>query len=205
MMLRRMRVVWRLFVFVSIGTVFATWALYGQTAAAPRAALLAPRDVRIELRADENAPKLVTLTNPVGSPWRNERSEGLPAEVEVNGASVPLHWQLKAELCTADARRVVFVYESAQPHLLLRWQWEARAAFGPLEHTIVVENLGDQQIWAPMIDSLRLAWEAGREERQRYRLRARLREKAQASPAHSSLARAGQNVIALPTSNCGSR
>ncbi len=53
---------------------------------------------------------------------------------------------------------MVFVYESAHPHLRLRWQWEARAGFGPLEHRITIENLSGQEIWLPMVDSLRLNW-----------------------------------------------
>ena len=157
MMLRAIRL---LFAIGVTGAAQANCAIFAQSNISPRAASLATRDVRIELSAGQSAPKLDELANPAGSPWRNEHSEELPSTVEENGASVPIQWQLKPELCTADAHRVVFVYESAQPHLRLRWQWEARAAFGPIEHTIAVENLGGQQIWVPMIDSLRLAWRA---------------------------------------------
>jgi len=144
-----------------VAAAFASCAAIAQTGISPRRASLATRDVRLELNSGPNAPTLVELTNSAGSPWRNEESESLPGEVEVNGASVPVQWQLSPKLCTADVHRVVFVYESAQPHLRLRWQWEARAAFGPIEHTITVENLSDREIWIPMIDSLRLAWRAG--------------------------------------------
>jgi len=34
----------------------------------------------------------------------------------------------------------------------------ARASFGPIEHHITVENLGDEEIWLPLIDSLTLNW-----------------------------------------------
>jgi hypothetical protein len=89
---------------------------------------------------------------------RNRASEQLPASVEINGASVPLKWQHKADLDTADSHHVTFVYESTQPHLRLRWEWLARADFGPIEHRIVIENLGDKEAWLPMIDSLSLDW-----------------------------------------------
>ena len=121
-------------------------------------AVLTTDDVRVELSAGEDAPRLVALSTSAGVVWRNEQAESLPQEVEVNGAAVPLTWHLKPELGSADARRVIFVYESAVPHLRLRWQWQSRARFGPLEHSIFVENLSGQQVWAPMLDSLRLAW-----------------------------------------------
>ena len=82
----------------------------------------------------------------------------MPATVEINGASVPVSWQHKANSTRTNPRHVVFVYESAQPHLRLRWEWQARADFGPIEHRITIENLGDKEVWLPMIDSLRLDW-----------------------------------------------
>jgi hypothetical protein len=91
-------------------------------------------------------------------PWKNSADDPLPASVEVSGATVPLKWQLKPELGNADLRRVVFVYESEQPHLRLSWQWEARADFGPVEHRITIENLSGQELWLPKVDSLRLEW-----------------------------------------------
>ncbi len=160
-MLRSLRTIRTLFAIAATGSALACTTIFAQMAVTQRATTLATRDVRMEVSAGENAPKLVELANPAAGIWRNEQSEALPAEVEINSASVPVHWQLKPELCIADARRVVFVYESERPHLRLRWQWEARAAFGPLEHTITVENPGKEEIWLPMIDSLRLAWKIG--------------------------------------------
>ena len=106
----------------------------------------------------ESAPKLNSLSNPAGQIWRNLQEETLPTAVEVNGATVPVIWRLKPELGSQDSHHVVFVYESAHPHLRLRWQWEARAGFGPLEHRITIENLSGQEIWLSMVDSLRLNW-----------------------------------------------
>ena len=121
--------------------------------------VLTTSDARLELKAGAEAPDLVALSGPGGSSWRNRQAETLPATVEQDGATVPLTWQLKPELGIADAHRVVYVYESVQPHLRLHWKWEARAAFGPVEHTITVENLGSREVWLPMVDSLRLDWQ----------------------------------------------
>ena len=90
--------------------------------------------------------------------WSNQADEPLPATVEVNGVTIPLQWQLKPGLGHADLRKVVFVYECMEPHLRLRWEWEARADFGPVEHRITIENLSGQEVWLPMVDSLRLEW-----------------------------------------------
>jgi alpha-galactosidase len=60
---------------------------------------------------------------------------------------------------TSDPRHVVFVYEAEKPHLRLRWEWQARTGFGPVEHRIVIENLSDTEIWLPMVDSLRVEWD----------------------------------------------
>jgi Melibiase/Glycosyl hydrolase family 36 C-terminal domain len=122
------------------------------------AAVLATRDVRVELSAGENAPRLTGISGSEGSAWRNVRDVALPASVEVHGETAPVTWRLKRELGSAAAHRVVFVYECAQPHLRARWQWEARADFGPVEHRITIENLSGQEVWLPMVDSLRLEW-----------------------------------------------
>ncbi|HEY3705311.1 MAG TPA: alpha-galactosidase [Terracidiphilus sp.] len=87
----------------------------------------------------------------------NRAEESLPASVEASGISVPLTWQHKPELDEHHYPDLaVLVYESAQPRLRLRWAWRAPASHGPIEHTITVENLGNQEIWLPLIDSLRL-------------------------------------------------
>ena len=109
-------------------------------ASGPRhSAVLATADVRIELSAGDNAPRLTGSFQSgglcVAQPTRKRRCR---RSVEVDGATIPVIWQLKPEQGSADAHHVVFVYESAQPHLRLRWQWEARAGFGPVEHRITI-------------------------------------------------------------------
>jgi len=121
-------------------------------------AVISTSDIRLELKAGSHAPKLVTLLVPAGSILRNEREESLPASVDVDGVSSPVTWQLKPDQCTSDQHLAVFVYESIKPRMRLRWQWEARASFGPIEHRISIENLDSSEIWLPMQDSLRLDW-----------------------------------------------
>lgn len=116
---------------------------------------LSTSDVLITFHPGEHAPKVAWFSGVPGLHVSNLSEESLPAMVEVNGQSVALTWQLKPELGISDKSKLVFVYESSTPHLRLSWQWEARANFGPLEHRVIVENLSGEEIWLPLIDSLR--------------------------------------------------
>jgi hypothetical protein len=129
-------------------------------AAQANSAALKTSDSRVELRAGSTAPRLVRLTGSPGPAWSNDAEETLPASVEINDAAVPVSWRLKRASGQVGLHKVVFVYESATPHLQLRWEWEARANFGPLEHRIIIENLSGREVWLPMVDSLRLDWRA---------------------------------------------
>ena len=129
----------------------------------PPAAIVSNSSIRVYLRDEPQAPRLEWIegTKAAGTKddfWSNGEGEPLPAGVEVNGTRIPCNWQLKPELGHADTRHVVFVYESEEPHLRLRWEWEARADFGPVEHRITIENLSGQEVWLPLVDSLRLNW-----------------------------------------------
>lgn len=149
----------RIQIFLSLAV--ATGVILGSSAHAlenQRAATLATSDVRIQVSADAESPRLVSLSGPSGPAWHNLRAETLPAFVEQGGTRLPIQWRLRPELCSADAKQVIFVYDSENPHLRLRWKWEARAAFGPLEHTVTVENLSGRELWLPMVDSLQLHW-----------------------------------------------
>src|SRR5579863_9681174 len=120
--------------------------------------MVANSSVRVWMRAGEHAPRIESIGGARGNIWPNDGEETLPSSAEVDGASVSLAWQLKPELNSVDGnkRKVVFVYESAEPRLRLSWIWEARADFGPVEHRILVENLSGREVWLPMVDSLRL-------------------------------------------------
>jgi len=121
--------------------------------------VVATSDIRLMLNASGEAPRLAIMYGPGHQDVMNRAGESLPRSVEINGANVAITWQHKKELdLLDDPHRAVFVYESAEPHLRLRWEWFARAEFGPIEHRITIENLGDKELWLPMVDSLRLKW-----------------------------------------------
>jgi hypothetical protein len=114
-------------------------------------------DVTLLLNGLGPAPRLAVIDGPAHLSLANMAEETLPATVEIDGSTVPITWQHKPELDQhQNTHRAVLVYESDQPHLRLRWEWQARADFGPIEHRIIVENLGDKEVWLPMVDSLRL-------------------------------------------------
>lgn len=115
-------------------------------------------DISIQLKAGTHAPLLVSAAAPGTAAWKNHLSEALPRTVEIGSATVPVTWKLAPALGSADAQHVAFVYECANPRMRLTWQWKARAGFGPIEHTITVQNLSGQELWLPMIDSLDLSW-----------------------------------------------
>jgi hypothetical protein len=117
---------------------------------------LASADVHVRLRADLHAPSLLSVSGRSGNIWHNEEVEAPPAQIYVNKMSIPVRWSLRTDLCRADAHHVEFVYESTEPHLQLRWQWIVRGDHGPIEHSVQVVNLSGQEIWLPLIDSLRL-------------------------------------------------
>jgi len=140
--------------------VFPCWVC---AAPAFEPAVLSTSDVSLMFQGGDHAPKLATLSGIPEFRVNNEAMEPLPASVEINGASVPLNWEINREASTHDKNHVLFVYESANPHLRLDWEWEARAGFGPVEHRITVKNLGNHELWLPLIDSLRLQWVINKE------------------------------------------
>ena len=138
------------------------------SASALEPAVLSTSNVSVTLKDSDHAPELVSLTGIPEFRVNNEAMEPLPASVEINGASVPLNWEINREASTHDKNHVLFVYESANPHLRLDWEWEARAGFGPVEHRITVKNLGNRELWLPLIDSLRLQWVITKESLQHF-------------------------------------
>ena len=58
----------------------------------------------------------------------------------------------------SDSTQMALVYDAAAPRLRLTWWWRARAAEGPLEHGVRIENIGHENVWLPLQPSLRYAW-----------------------------------------------
>jgi hypothetical protein len=140
-------------------------ALCGSAAATtvPPAHILSNSTITVYLHGDPSGPRLSYIEG-VKDPatkndrWSNLQPDSLPASAEIDGATVTLTWQLKPSLGLGDPHHVVFVYECASPHLRLSWDWQSRAGFGPIEHSVTIQNLSGGELWLPMVDSLRLNW-----------------------------------------------
>jgi hypothetical protein len=120
---------------------------------------LASADTGIVVEAGEHAPHLVSLEARGATAWKNRAVETLPEHIEVHGAAQPLVWRFDRGASHVDSTRIELVYVADSPRLKLRWQWRARASEGPLEHTIVIENLSGDEVWLPLQPSLRFDWE----------------------------------------------
>jgi hypothetical protein len=121
---------------------------------------LASADTSIMVAAGAHAPRLVGLGWRGACQWENQAPDALPDHVTTDaGTVVPLEWQFNAALSHFDRRRASLVYESITPRLRLSWEWRARAAHGPLEHSIRIRNLGNENLWLPLQPSLRFDWQ----------------------------------------------
>ena len=132
--------------------------LFASAADAQLQGTLATTDVAVDLTAGTEAPQLQRLRSAGEPPWLNSIPEELPVYLAHDGERIALTWHLVRRLSSVHAGRVVFVYESRHPHLRLRWEWLARAKFGPLEHRVIIENLTGNEYWLAPMESLRLQW-----------------------------------------------
>ena len=128
-------------------------------AAGQMKAQLRTSDTEITLEASPNAPRLVSFDFPGQPAWQNRTSETLIPFAEAEGTQAACKWALNSSASQVSDAKVVFVYESASPHLRLSWEWHVRQKFGPIEHQIRIENLGDKELWIPMQDSLAFDWQ----------------------------------------------
>ena len=136
----------------------AVSAANGQTTAELRNSTIV---LRVEAGVD--APRLAVLQPAGEATWNNRRPEALIESAESNGERLPLHWKLDVQASKVEARHVAFVYNSDSPRLRLTWEWIARADFGPIEHTIRIENLDSRELWLPLQDSFRFDWQVAPE------------------------------------------
>lgn len=126
--------------------------------AAQTTAHLQTADTTIQLQAGSSAPRLLTIASPLRPAWHNGSAERLMNSVEIDGRETPVNWQFNQGASRIETHRVAFVYESGSPHLRLTWEWQSRAAFGPIEHQIHIENLSDRELWLPLQDSIQFNW-----------------------------------------------
>jgi alpha-galactosidase len=121
-------------------------------------ARLASADTTISIEAGEHAPRLTTLVFPGAGVWTNRAPEPLPNQAEIGGVEQPLTWRLDRAASHFDARLIQLVYVCDSPRLRAVWSWRVRAAHGPIEHDISLQNLGPDELWLPLQPSLRFDW-----------------------------------------------
>jgi hypothetical protein len=120
---------------------------------------LASADTAIAVEAGEHVPRLITLKAPGATVWKNRADEILPEQVAVHGAAQPLVWRLDRSASRFESKQIQLVYVTDSPRMRLEWQWRARAGHGPIEHTIMIQNLSDESVWLPLLPSFRFDWE----------------------------------------------
>jgi hypothetical protein len=113
-------------------------------------------DTEVTVEAGSDAPRLVELRRTRGAPWEADGEEPLIGYAVVDGQRRALHWRLNT--VASGTTWVRLVYDSDEPHLRLFWEWRARAAHGPIEHSIRIQNLSGREAWIPLQDSLRVNW-----------------------------------------------
>ena len=111
----------------------------------------------LTIEATPNAPRIIALADARGSTWPSNDSVPLVDHATVGGKTVPLHWKLDVSATRQAYDALTLVYVSSKPSLRLSWQWRARAAEGPVEHTIHIENRSKQNVTLPLQDSLHLS------------------------------------------------
>ncbi len=90
----------------SLSLAFCPPAAHGQTQSVA-STTLSTSNVRLELAAGKQSPRVVRIKSPAGFLLTNKQEETLPATIEFGGATVPLVWQHKPSLDHADAQHVV--------------------------------------------------------------------------------------------------
>jgi hypothetical protein len=130
-----------------------------------RSAMIENEDIHIQLAEGAEQPAIVLFagSETASGTWHNRDAETLPSLIDSDGVSKRVVWKSMPALATIKPRLVEFVYESDAPHLRLRWRWVARSAHGAIEHSVAIENLGEHELWLPMVDSLELNLQVAKE------------------------------------------
>lgn len=115
--------------------------------------VLATADTQLVVAAAATGPCVLRIAEPGGRPWSNRNCEALPDHVESGADTIPLHWTLNPRATKSTTTLIAVTYESPSPHLRLTWSWIAKKSYGPIEHTIAIENLGAKTLWLPFQDS----------------------------------------------------
>ncbi len=129
----------------------------GADPASPRGTIATAETV-IVVEAGEHAPRVVTLALRGAPAWKNARDETLPEQVEIQGAPQAVAWRLDRSASRFEPKDIQIVYFADSPRLKAVWRWRARADFGPIEHSVSIQNLGHEPVWLPLLPSLRFDW-----------------------------------------------
>lgn len=142
----------------SIAAAAASPVAMAGAAPAARVYRLGSASTSIHVQAGLEAPRLLDVGWRGGGQWRNTVDEALPDYVLTDRGRRSIEWRLDPASTRADSTQMTLVYEAAAPRLRLTWWWRARAAEGPLEHGVRIENIGHENVWLPLQPSLRYAW-----------------------------------------------
>ena len=135
---------------------FSVYCLHSLFAFGAAALHIANNDADIALEPGSSFPSVVDLANFGCSEWKGLTIASLIDHVETESHVRNISWRLNSSLTQRDNRHIRLVYEATEPHLRLFWEWQARAAHGPIEHSIQIQNLSREDVWLPIQDSLRL-------------------------------------------------
>jgi Melibiase len=124
---------------------------------------LASAETAIAAEAGEHAPRLTLLKARGATAWINQADETLPERLEVHGAAQPVVWRLDRSASHFESHEIQLVYLADSPRLKLTWLWRARASHGPIEHTILIQNLSNESVWLPLQPSVRFDWQIDRQ------------------------------------------
>src|SRR5580704_8688350 len=120
---------------------------------------IATAETVIVVAAGEHAPRLVTLTLRGAPAWKNARDETLPAQVRIHGSALAVNWRVDRGASRFESKDIQIVYVADSPPLKAVWRWRARAEHGPIEHSVSIQNLGDEPVWLQLQPSLSFEWE----------------------------------------------
>jgi len=158
MLLRNRHVEWKLAIL------WVAYALHPAVAFGSPAIHIANDDTSITLEANRAAPVVSALTRSGCPSWNGHSAEILINHVETGSRVATISWKLNPALTQVTPTGVRLVYEAPSPHLRFFWEWRIRAARGPIEHSIQIQNLSSEEIWLPMQDSLQFTWEIQKDE-----------------------------------------
>jgi hypothetical protein len=123
----------------------------------PATAVLSTHDTTLAVEAGARAPRLASLRGRGGWQLENAAVEALPDHVELGGSTRALTWHLERS-SQAHSGELALTYLSDPPVLRATSRWQARAQFGPIEHSLELRNLAGDTLWLPWQPSLSFDW-----------------------------------------------